>query len=69
MKFTVDCADLVRALEGAPIGANAKMFMEALECFAGDTVTLNVINPLRPMLFQNGDAESWHLLMPIRLAG
>lgn len=55
--------------EGLSIGANPAMFAEALECFGSDRVTLHVINPLRPMLFQNGDAESWHLLMPIRLAG
>ena len=55
--------------EPLEIGFNAEFLREGLESVRGETVRLQLINPLRPgLLSAEGDAF-WYLIMPIRLAG
>ncbi len=52
-----------------PIGLHPSFAHDAAR-FCGDgPATVRVISPLRPLVFANGKADAWHLLMPIRLAG
>jgi DNA polymerase-3 subunit beta len=59
------------AYAGEPleIGFNADFLREGLESVRGESVRVQLINPLRPgLLSADGDAF-WYLIMPIRLAG
>jgi DNA polymerase III subunit beta len=49
------------------IGFNPEFLRDGLEAVAGDTVQLNLINPLRPGLLVSPDESFWYLIMPIRL--
>ena len=62
---------LPAAYAGEPleIGFNADFLREGLESVRGESVRVQLINPLRPgLLSADGDAF-WYLIMPIRLAG
>ena len=55
--------------EPIEIGFNADFLREGLESVPSETVSLKLINPLRPgLITAEGDAF-WYLIMPIRLAG
>jgi DNA polymerase III subunit beta len=49
------------------IGFNPDFLRDGLEAVAGETVQLNLINPLRPGLLVSPDESFWYLIMPIRL--
>jgi DNA polymerase III subunit beta len=49
------------------IGFNPDFLRDGLEAVSGDTVQLNLINPLRPGLLVSPDESFWYLIMPIRL--
>jgi DNA polymerase-3 subunit beta len=51
------------------IGFNADFLREGLESIGSETVTLQLINPLRPGLLTDPSDAFWYLIMPIRLAG
>jgi DNA polymerase-3 subunit beta len=55
--------------EPLEIGFNADFLREGLESIGSDTVTLQLINPLRPGLLTDPSDAFWYLIMPIRLAG
>jgi DNA polymerase-3 subunit beta len=55
--------------EPLEIGFNADFLREGLESISADTVTVQLINPLRPGLLTDPDDAFWYLIMPIRLAG
>ena len=55
--------------EPIEIGFNADFLREGLESVPTETISLKLINPLRPgLITAEGDAF-WYLIMPIRLAG
>jgi DNA polymerase-3 subunit beta len=49
------------------IGFNPDFLRDGLEAVSGNTVQLNLINPLRPGLLVSPDESFWYLIMPIRL--
>lgn len=55
--------------EPLEIGFNPEFLREGLESISADTVTLRLINPLRPGLLSSPSESFWYLIMPIRLAG
>jgi DNA polymerase-3 subunit beta len=55
--------------EPLEIGFNADFLREGLESIGSETVTLQLINPLRPGLLTDPSDAFWYLIMPIRLAG
>jgi DNA polymerase-3 subunit beta len=55
--------------EPIEIGFNADFLREGLESVPADTISLNLINPLRPGLITAEGEAFWYLIMPIRLAG
>jgi DNA polymerase-3 subunit beta len=55
--------------EPLEIGFNADFLREGLESIGAESVTLQLINPLRPGLLTDPDDAFWYLIMPIRLAG
>lgn len=50
------------------VGLNAAFLQDAV-AFCGETVRMQLLSPLRPVLFLNGREDCWHLLMPVRIAG
>lgn len=54
--------------EAVTIGCNARFLQDAIEAIGSDSVTVDYINPLRPLIFRNGRADAGVLQMPIRLA-
>jgi DNA polymerase-3 subunit beta len=55
--------------EALEIGFNPEFLRDGIDSVVGDSVTLRLINPLRPGLLQGADGDFWYLIMPIRLAG
>lgn len=51
------------------IGFNADFLRDGLDSIDAETVTLKLINPLRPGLISAEGDAFWYLIMPIRLAG
>lgn len=64
---TVSHRGSVDAWEGGRIGANAVFAASALAAQDGDTVTLGMSGPLKPMLWSSGQDVTRALVMPIRL--
>ena len=58
-------------LDGAPLGANGSYLLDALNAFAGDSVTLHIRSVSHPFLFTDGNAitgEGYrHVLATVRL--
>jgi DNA polymerase-3 subunit beta len=53
--------------EPLEIGFNPDFLRDGLEAVSGESVQLNLINPLRPGLIVSPDESFWYLIMPIRL--
>jgi|SRR5581483_1598368 len=51
------------------IGFNAEFLRDGIESTEGESVTLKLINPLRPGLVTGASPDFSYLIMPIRLAG
>jgi DNA polymerase III subunit beta len=55
--------------EGLEIGFNAEFLRDGVESITSDSLTLKLINPLRPAVMQDAESDFTYLIMPIRLAG
>jgi len=55
--------------EALEIGFNPDFLRDGVDSVSDDTVTLKLINPLRPGLIESAAGDFWYLIMPIRLAG
>jgi DNA polymerase III subunit beta len=55
--------------EPLEIGFNPEFLRDGIDSVTGDSVTLRLINPLRPGLIEGAAGDFWYLIMPIRLAG
>lgn len=53
--------------EDLTIGFNADYLRDGIQSFADDTVTLQLISPLRPGLMSGEDGSLLYLIMPVRL--